>query len=173
MILSMASPPNNLPGWIEKAQLFHGQKLCIDELRRSTRYLGFRFQNTPAPQTSRDPNAMDVDMVRLKKLTPQERAKCMKEGRCFKCRKVGHDAKNCRTKYDTMSNPPRTSQQILHTEVTPIPTSSTKPDPPSFAAYAQSLGKSEEELLQTLKLCYEEADEEVKATETFEELQDF
>ena len=49
MILSMASPPDDLPGWIEKAQLFHGQKLCIDKLRRSTRYPGFRFQNTPTP----------------------------------------------------------------------------------------------------------------------------
>ena len=173
MILSMASPPDDLPGWIEKVQLFHGQKLCIDKLRRSTCHPGFGFQNAPTPRTPRDPNTMDVDTVRLKKLTPQECAKCMKEGRCFKCRKVGHDAKNCRTKYDTMTNPPRPSQQILHTKATPIPTSSTKPDPSPFAAYAQSLGKLEEELLQTLKLCYEEADEEVKATETFEELQDF
>ena len=116
---------------------------------------------------------MDVDAVRLKKLTPQERAKCMKEGRYFKCRKTGHNAKNCRTKYDTTSNPPHPSQQVLHTEATPVPTSSTKPDPSPFAAYAQSLGKSEEELLQTLKLCYEEEEEEVKAAETFEELQDF
>ena len=120
-----------------------------------------------------DCNTMDVDMVRLKKLTPQECAKCMKEGRCFKCRKVGHDAKNCRTKYDTTSNPPRLLQQILHTEATPVLTSPTKSDPSPFATYAQSLGKSEEELLQTLKLCYEEADEEVRAAETFEELQDF
>ena len=173
MILSMTSPPDDLPGWIEKAQLFHGQKLRIDELRRNTHYPGFRFQNASTPRTSCDPNTMDVDMVQLKKLTSQERAKCMKEGRCFKCRKVGHNAKNCRTKYDTTSNPSRPSQQILHTEVTPVPTSSIKPDPSPFAAYAQSLGKSEEELLQTLKLCYEEADEEVRATETFEELQDF
>ena len=173
MILSMASPPNDLPGWIENAQLFHGQKLRINELRRSTHHPGFGFQNAPTPRTPRDPNAMDVDMVRLKKLTPQERAKCMKEERCFKCRKVGHNAKNCRTKYVTMSNSPHPLQQILHTKATPVPTSPTKPDPSLFAAYAQSLGKSEEELLQTLKLCYEEADEEVKTAETFEELQDF
>ena len=97
----------------------------------------------------------------------------MKEGRCFKCRKVGHNTKNCRTKYVTTSNSPCPSQQILHTEVTPVPTSSAKPDPSPFAAYAQSLGKSEEELLHTLKLCYEEVDKEVKTAETFEELQDF
>ena len=97
----------------------------------------------------------------------------MREGRCFKCRKVGHDAKNCRTKPDAASNPPRPLQQILHTEETLVSTPPTKPKSSLFTEYAQSLGKSEEELLQTLKLCYEEQDEEVKAAKTFEELQDF
>ena len=173
MILSMVSPPDDLPGWIEKVQLFHGQKLHIDELRRSTCYPGFTTQNIPAPWTTRDPNAMEVDVVCLKKLTPQERAKCMREGRCFKCQKVGHDAKNCRTKMDAPSNPPCLSQQILHTEATPVPALPAKPKSSPFAEYAQSLGKLEEELLQTLKLCYKEQDEEVKAAETFEELRDF
>ena len=170
MILFMASLPDDLLGQIEKAQLFHGQKLCIDELRRNTHYPGFRIQGTQAPQTPRDPNAMDVDVVRLKKLTPQKHAKCMREGRCFKCRKMYHDARNCRTKTDTTSNPPCPSQQILHTEEIPTPAPSTKPKPSLFADYAQSLGKSEEELLQTLKLCYKEQDKEVKAAETFKEL---
>ena len=173
MILSMTSPPDDLPGWIEKAQLFHGQKLHIDELRRNTCYSNFTTPNPQTPRTTRDPNAMEVDMVHLKKLTPQERAKCMREGRCFKCRKTGHDAKNCQTKGDAPSNPPRSSQQILHTEATPVTTPPPKSKPSPFADYAQSLGKSEEELLQTLKLCYEEQDEEVKAAETFKELQDF
>ena len=173
MFLSMASPPDDLPGWIEKAQLFHSQKLCINELRRSTCYLGFGIQNTSVSRTPHDPNAMEVNTVRLKKLTLQERAKCMREGRCFKCRKVGHNAKNCKTKPDATSNPPRPLQQILHIEETPVPTPSTKLKPSLFADYAQSLGKLEEELLQTLKLCYEEQDEKVKAAETFEELQDF
>ena len=113
---------------------------------------------------------MEVDTVRLKKLTPQERVKCMREGRCFKCRKVDHNAKNCRTKPDATSNPPHPSQQILHTEETPVPIPSAKPESSLFANYAQSLGKSEEELLQTLKLCYEGQDKEVKAAETFKEL---
>ena len=173
MILSMSAPPDDLPGWIEKVQLFHSQKLHIDELRRSTRYPGFGTQNIPAPWTTCDPNAMEVDVVCLKKLTPQERAKCMREGRCFKCWKISHNAKNCRTKMDASSNPPHPSQQILHTEATPVSTPPAKPKSSPFAEYAQSLGKSEEELLQTLKLCYKEQDEEVKAAETFEELQDF
>ena len=74
---------------------------------------------------------------------------------------------------DTTSKPPHLSQQVLHTEETLVPAPPTKPKSSPFTNYAQSLGKSEEELLQTLKLCYEEQDEEVKAAETFEELQDF
>ena len=68
--------------------------------------------------------------------------------------------------------PSRPPQQILHTEETPVSAPIAKPRSSPFADYALSLGKMEEELLQTLKLCYEEG-EEVKAAETFEELQDF
>ena len=95
MILSMQSPSDTLEEWIVKAKTFHNQKLRIDELRRGTRYSRFRTPNTPSPQNPPDPNAMEIDAVRLKKLSPQERAKCMREGRCFRCRKTGHDAKNC------------------------------------------------------------------------------
>ena len=120
-----------------------------------------------------DPNAMDVDLVRLKKLSPQERAKCLREGRCFRCRKTGHDARNCRNKINSTPGPSRPPQQVLLTEVDPVTPPPTKPKPSPFAVYAQSLRKTEEELLQTLKLCYKDQDEEVKAAETFEELQDF
>ena len=180
MILSMQNPPDTLEEWVAKAKVFHNQKLCIDELKRGTRYSNFRTSNPPPSRTFTDPNAMDVDSVRLKKLSPQERAKCMKEGRCFRCRKTGHDARNCRTKMNPTSETPCPSQQIRIAEEpqvvvkeSPSIPSSEKSKPSPFAAYAQSLGKSEEELLQTLKLCYEDFDEEVKAAETFEDLQDF
>ena len=64
-------------------------------------------------------------------------------------------------------------QQILHTEETPVAPPTTKSKSSPFADYACSLGKTEEESLQTLKLCYEDQEEEVKVAETFEELQDF
>jgi hypothetical protein len=40
----------------------------------------------------------------LKKLTPEERKKLMDEGRCFKCRLKGHQARNC-TGRDQTNNP--------------------------------------------------------------------
>jgi Zinc knuckle len=42
------------------------------------------------PQKERDPNAMDVN-----RLTVEECNKLMKEGRCFKCRNMGHRANEC------------------------------------------------------------------------------
>ena len=173
MILSMQNPPDTLEEWIAKAKMFHNQKLCIDELRRGTHCSNFRTSNPPTSQTPLDPNAMEVDTVRLKKLSPQECAKCMKEGRCFRCRKTGHDARNCRTKTNPTPGPSRPSQQILHTEETPAAPPITKSKPSPIVDYARSLGKTEEELFQTLKLCYEDQEEEVKTAETYEELEDF
>ena len=169
----MQNPPDTLEEWIAKAKTFHNQKLRIDELRRGVRYSNFRTPNTSSPWTTSDPNMMEVDLVKLKKLSPSERAKCMREGRCFRCRKTGHDARNCRTRTNPITSPSRPPQQVLHTEETPVTPPITKPKTSPFADYARSLGKTEEELLQTLKLCYEDQDEEVKAAETFEELQDF
>ena len=173
MILSMQDPPDSLKGWITKAKTFHNQKLRIDEIRRGTRPLHFRTSNSSSTRTPPDPNAMEVDLIRLKKLSPQEHAKCMREGRCFRCRKTGHDARNCRTKTNSTPGPSRPPQQVLLTEDTPVTPPPAKPKSSPFAEYARSLGKTEGELLQTLKLCYEDLDEEVKAAETFKELQDF
>ena len=97
MILSMASLPDTLEEWIEKAKLFHRHKLCIDELHSEGHYHSFQPQSSPSTRTTQDPDAMEVDFVKLKKLSPQEHVKCMREGWCFKCRKVGHDTRNWRT----------------------------------------------------------------------------
>ena len=42
-----------------------------------------------------EPEPMELGNIQLKKLTPAEREKCMKEGRCLRCREKGHLAKNC------------------------------------------------------------------------------
>ena len=136
MILSMQSPPDTLEGWIAKAKTFHNQKLRIDELRRGTQFSNFRTPNYSSPRNPPDPNAMEVDSVRLKKLSPQERAKCMKEGRCFRCRKTGHNARNCQTKANPSPGPSRPPQQVLHTEETPVTPPTTKLKSSPFADYA-------------------------------------
>ena len=40
---------------------------------------------------------MDVNAVKLEKLTKEERERCFKEGCCLHCRKLGHFMKDCNT----------------------------------------------------------------------------
>jgi hypothetical protein len=100
MILSMSSPPTTITKWVEQAKMFHAQKMCILALKKG-RTPPSSFSNSP--RNHRDPDAMDVDTVTLSKLTPTERAKCIREGRCFRCRKMGHNATNCNTSQNSLS----------------------------------------------------------------------
>ena len=84
MILSMSSIPTTIAKWIERAKVFHAQKMQILALK------GGRLPPIVySPRTTHDPNAMDIDAISLSKLTPTERARCIKEGLCFHCRKKG------------------------------------------------------------------------------------
>ena len=88
MILSMSSVPTTIKGWVDQSKIFHTQLVRIRDLCKG---------RTPShdytlSRSHHDPNAMDIDAISLSKLTPVERAKCMKEGRCFQCRKPGHNA---------------------------------------------------------------------------------
>src|SRR6266566_8858627 len=44
---------------------------------------------------TKDPNAMDVDLIQLKLLSNKERQTLSKEGRCFCCRQKGHMSQSC------------------------------------------------------------------------------
>ena len=90
MILSMSSIPTTVTKWIEQAKVFHTQKMHILVLK------GGRLPSTiHSPQTTHNPNAVDIDAISLSKLTPMERVRCIKEGLCFRCRKKGHSANKC------------------------------------------------------------------------------
>jgi hypothetical protein len=84
---------------------------------------------------------MEVDYAatqspRLKKLTPDERKKLMDEGRCFKCRLKGHQARNC-SGMDQTNNPNnRTSNaRVANTPSTKgkeTTAATNKDDPPPY-----------------------------------------
>ena len=120
MILSMSSVPTTSRGWINQSKIFHTQLVRIRDLckgRTPSHYY------TPS-RSHHDLNAMDVDAVSLSKLTPVERTKCMKEGRCFQCRKPGHNAQNCRSSSETSSP----SSTVPHPHQ--IRTTQTQAEPP-------------------------------------------
>ena len=156
MILSITPVSTTLNKWIGKAKVFHTQKQRINALKEGRPQMSF-FTSRP----QQDPNAMDVDNVTLSKLTPTERAKCIQEGRCFHCRKTGHNATNCRSSWSTP--PSNRPQNIRNTETT----TSTPPDPaPSskLDQYINSLkaaGKTDNDIFSLLNMCYEEPAEEL------------
>jgi len=39
--------------------------------------------------------SMDLSTIKVSKLTPEERQRCMREGLCLRCREKGHPAKDC------------------------------------------------------------------------------
>jgi hypothetical protein len=43
----------------------------------------------------KDPNTMEIDRVRARLITTDERTELMKAGKCFTCRKQGHLSRNC------------------------------------------------------------------------------
>jgi hypothetical protein len=43
----------------------------------------------------KDPNAMEIDRVRVRQITTDERTELMKAGKCFTCRKQGHLSRDC------------------------------------------------------------------------------
>jgi hypothetical protein len=47
------------------------------------------------PISHSDPDAMQVDAVALQPLTPQQREQLRRTGGCFRCRKIGHVARDC------------------------------------------------------------------------------
>ena len=108
MILSMSSVPTTIKGWGDQSKIFHTQLVRIRDLRKGRTP---SHDYTPS-RSHHDPNAMDVDAISLSKLTPAEHAKCMKEGRCFRCRKPRHNARNCHSSSGT--SPPSSTSPRPH-----------------------------------------------------------
>ena len=168
MILSMSSVPTTSKGWINQSKIFHTQLVRIRDLRQGRTP---SHDYTPS-RSHHDPNAMEVDAVSLSKLTPVERAKCMKEGRCFRCRKPGHNARNCRSSGTTspLSNTPRPHQiRTTQTQAEPSKNPFTPAPKSALDEYINSLktsGKSESNILDVLTTCFEEPAEEIAEIST-------
>ena len=151
MILSMSSIPTTVAKWIEQAKVFHAQKMWILALK------GGRLPSTiHSLRTTHDPNAMDIDAISLSKLTPTERARCIKEGLCFRCRKKGHSANKCNNTWNaSMGTFPR-----------PQTIRSTETKTPATISPAKAPSPIETEILQVLQMCYEEPKEEISVVST-------
>ena len=177
MIYSMEKVPTTLKACMEKAIDFHKQKAHIIALKKGQGLPLSLFSSNL--HSTKDPDTMDVDTIHLKKLSPTDRAQCIREGLCFRCHKKGHSTNECWS-----SQTPRKPkgnyhpQQVRNTETSEpsITTTATITPATPIDAYIQNLttkGKFPKDILQTLKICYEDDGEEVAVATTFPDTEDF
>jgi Ty3 transposon capsid-like protein/Zinc knuckle len=93
-LMKLETPLKTIADWYEWAAELDHKHAKINQAIERTRGTGGK-DKTPQkkyyfPRQEHDPNAMDVD-----RLTIEERDKLLKEGKCFKCRKTGHQANKC------------------------------------------------------------------------------
>jgi hypothetical protein len=62
-----------------------------------SRKFGIQFENKGVLRggSSKTYVPMEIGAINVKKLTPEERDKCMRQGLCLRCRQPGHMAKDC------------------------------------------------------------------------------
>ena len=177
MIYSMEKVPTTLKAWMEKAINFHKQKACIIALKKGQ---GLPLSSFPSnSHSTKDPNAMDVNTIQLKKLSLADQAWCIREGLCFRCHKKGHNANECQS--SQKPGKPKGNyhpQQVRNTKTSepPVITTATIAPITPINAYIQNLttkGKSPEDILQTLKICYEDDGEDMATATTFPDNEDF
>ena len=176
MIYSMEKVPTTLKAWMDKAIDFHKQKAHIIALKKGQGLSLSSFSNL---HSTKDPDAMDVDTICLKKLSPADHACCMREGLCFRCCKKGHSTNECQsTQSPGKSKGNNRPQMVRNTETSTPSTSTTATITPitPIDAFIQNLttkGRTSEDILQTLKICYEDDGEDIAATTTFSDNEGF
>jgi Ty3 transposon capsid-like protein/Zinc knuckle len=93
-LMRLETPLKTINDWYEWAATidhqFHKVNQVIERMRGNSGKEKAPQQKYYFPRKECDPNAMDVD-----RLMVDERNKLMKEGRCFKCRNMGHQANEC------------------------------------------------------------------------------
>ena len=97
-IMSMDTVPSTIDEWYKKAITFQTQWERADDIAkrnsRSSHQTYHSFSNSSAAKTH-DPDAMVVDTIKVSKLTPEERKRCVEKKLCFRCRKPGHLSTAC------------------------------------------------------------------------------
>ena len=96
-IMLMDTIPSIIQEWYSKAIHFQTQWEWAKEIsKRNQHPIQCSYQSfNSSTSKAKDPNAMDVDVVCVGKLTSDERKCCIKKGLCFHCQKAGHLSGEC------------------------------------------------------------------------------
>ena len=87
-IMSMDTIPTTIQEWYSKAIHFQTQWERAEEIsKRNQCPVQHSYQSFTSTPKAKNPNAMDVNVIHIGKLTPEERKQCIKKELCFHCQK--------------------------------------------------------------------------------------
>ena len=118
----MDTVPSKVKEWYSKAIHFQTQWERAEEITQRNRQPTkgtYHFFSQPTSAKTQDPDAMDIDIIKISHLTPEERKCCIEKGLCFHCRKAGHLSTACPTFSTQTKGVQRVKQDKDTTE--PIP----------------------------------------------------
>ena len=95
-IMLMDTIPSMIQEWYSKAIHFQTQWEWAKEISKKNQHpIQYSYQSfNSSTSKAKDPNAMDVDVVYVGKLTSDERKCCIKKGLCFHCQKQATSVEN-------------------------------------------------------------------------------
>ena len=111
-IYSMDIVPTTMEKWYQQTLHFKQVWERTNKIAKGRNNPFIPFQdnrNNNHTQKKQDPNAMDVNAIWIKKLTPKERQRCFENKLCFKCRKLGHRSNQCRNPFLGKQKQPTTT----------------------------------------------------------------
>ena len=96
-IISMDTTPTTIQEWYSKAIHFQTQWEWAEEISKRNQCPSQHLYQLFTPNTlkTNDLNVMDVNVIHIGKLTPEERKCCIEKRLCFCCCKAGHLSGEC------------------------------------------------------------------------------
>ncbi|KAI5114666.1 hypothetical protein M0805_002407, partial [Coniferiporia weirii] len=129
--------PNTINDWYKAASRSDNIYRCLRAIQgppppnpQSNRFRKFS-SNRPPPNYNTTGTSSNIN--RPPRLTPEERDKCFKEGRCLACREKGHNSRDCPKFPTSNTRTIRTTEQTMETEP-PTPVQVESPPTPSDVA---------------------------------------
>ena len=95
-IYGMDTVPNTIDKWYQATLRFQHVQEKTNEIARGKTNPFYQNHHRNNDYKKKDPDAMDVDAVRL---SDQEKQRRYRERLCYKCGRQGHIASNCRNPF--------------------------------------------------------------------------